>query len=189
MPLRLFIAAYPPPEIAAALVDAARGLGLSSLKPSSPDEVHITLLFIGDTDERQLDAAAESMHRAASGARAMRVSIERLIGLPERGDCRLIAAQASAPPTLLELQRRLAQRLVRTRPKRERDFLPHLTLGRFPGSGARLSDRAWPAPKVEFMATDIRLMASVLKPGGAEHRELARCTLERSEIATPDSNV
>lgn len=181
MPLRLFIAAYPPPEIAAALVDAARGLGLSSLKPSSPDEVHITLLFIGDTDERQLDDAAESMHRAASGARAMRVSIERLIGLPERGDCRLIAAQAAAPPALLELQRRLAQRLVRTRPKRERDFLPHLTLGRFPGSGVRLRERAWPVAKLAFQVADIRLMASVLNSSGAVHREMGRATFGASD--------
>lgn len=189
MPLRLFIAAYPPPEVAAELVTAARLLTLPSMKPAPCDQVHITLLFIGDTDERQLSDVTESMNRAASGVRAIRVSIERLIGLPERGDCRLIAAQAGAPPTLLELQKRLAQRLVRTKSKRERDFLPHLTLGRFPGSGARLNDRAWPAPKCGFTVTEIRLMASVLKPGGAEHRELARCKLERSEIEAPDSKV
>lgn len=178
MPLRLFIAAYPPSEVAAALVDAARGLGLSSLKPSSLDQVHITLLFIGDTDERQLDEVIESMHRAASGVRAMSLSVERLIALPERGDARLIAAEASAPPVLIELQKRLAQRLARTRPKREREFLPHLTLGRFPGSGVRLRERAWTAPKIEFVVTDIRLMASVLKPARVEHREIARSAFE-----------
>ncbi|MCC6968872.1 MAG: RNA 2',3'-cyclic phosphodiesterase [Phycisphaerales bacterium] len=178
MPFRLFIAAYPPPEVAAALVDAACGLGLSSLKPSSPEQVHITLLFIGDTDERQLDEAAESMHRAASGVRAMSLSVDRLIALPERGDARLIAADASAPPVLIELQKRLAQRLVRTRPKREREFRPHLTLGRFPGSGVRLRERAWPVAKLIFEVADIRLMASVLKAAGAEHREVARSKLE-----------
>lgn len=180
MPLRLFIAAYPPPEIAAALVDAARGLGLSSLKPSSPDQVHITLLFIGDTDERRLDETAESMHRAASGVRAMSLSVDRLIALPERGDARLIAGEASAPPVLTELQKRLAQRLVRTRPTRERGFLPHLTLGRFPGSGVRLRERAWRVAKLAFQLAEIRLMASVLKPSGAEHREMERATFGAS---------
>jgi len=180
MPLRLFIAAYPPPEVAAELVLAAGALGFSSLRPAPLDQVHITLLFIGDTDERQIGEATESMNRAASGVREMRVSIERLIGLPERGDCRLIAAEASASPTMVELQKRLAQRLVRTKPKRERGFLPHLTLGRFPGGGVRLQERAWPMPRVEYLVTDICLMASVLRPGGAEHRELARACFDRS---------
>ncbi|MFO0836647.1 MAG: RNA 2',3'-cyclic phosphodiesterase [Phycisphaerales bacterium] len=187
MPLRLFIAAYPPPVITAALVDASRGLGLPSLKPSSLDQVHVTLLFIGDTDESQLDDVIESMHRAASGIRAISLSVERLIALPERGDARLIAAEASAPPVLIELQKRLAQRLTRTRPKRERAFLPHLTLGRFPGSGLRLRDRAWPVTKLTFEIADIRLVASVLKPSGAVHRELSRCRLDGSEIRSPDS--
>lgn len=189
MPLRLFIAAYPPPEVAAELVSAACSLALPSLKPTPPDQIHITLLFIGDTDERQLGDVTESMNRAASGVRAMQLSIERLIGLPERGDCRLVAAEASAPPLLVELQKRLAQRLVRAKPRRERDFLPHLTLGRFPGSGTGLRERAWPLRRVEFLVADIRLMASVLKPAGAEHRELARCKLEASEIGRPDSEV
>lgn len=189
MPLRLFIAAYPPPEVAAELVSAVCSLSLPSLKPAPLDQVHITLLFIGDTDERQLGDVTESMNRAASGVRAMQLSIERLIGLPERGDCRLVAAEASAPTILVELQKRLAQRLMRTKSRRERDFLPHLTLGRFPGSGTRLEDRVWPAPRVEFLITEIRLMASVLKPAGVEHRELARCKLEWSEIGRPDSEV
>jgi hypothetical protein len=63
--------------------------------------------------------------------RLISLSVDRLIALPERGDARLIAADASAPPVLIELQKRLAQRLVRTRPKREREFRPHLTLGAF----------------------------------------------------------
>lgn len=182
MPLRLFIAAYPPPEIAVALVDAARGLGLSSLKPASLDQVHVTLLFIGDTDERQLDDVIESMHRAASGVHAMSLSVERLIALPERGDARLVAAEASAPPVLIELQKRLAQRLTRTRPKREREFLPHLTVGRFPGSGLRLRDRAWPVTKLTLEVADIRLVASMLKPSGAVHRELSRSTFDPSSM-------
>ncbi|MCC6230223.1 MAG: RNA 2',3'-cyclic phosphodiesterase [Phycisphaerales bacterium] len=179
--LRLFIAAYPPRDVADVLIASARSLGLPLLKTSPADQVHITLLFIGDTDERQLGDVSESMSRAASGVSVIRLSIERLIGLPERGECRLIAAEASAPPTLLELQKRLAQRLVRTKPERERGFLPHLTLGRFPGSGARPRDRVWPAPSVEFLVTDIRLMASVLKPTGAEHREQARACLASPE--------
>lgn len=178
--LRLFIAAYPPPEVAEVLVAAARLLGFASLKTSPADQVHITLLFIGDTDERQLDEVIESMQRAASGLRAMTLPVERLIALPERGDARVIAAEASAPPVLIELQKRLAQRLARTRPKREREFLPHLTLGRFPASGVRLRERAWPAPKVDVMVTDIRLMASVLRPSGAMHREMARSAFEPS---------
>lgn len=181
MPLRLFIAAYPPPEVAAGLVSAAESLSVPSLKPSPIDRVHITLLFIGDTDERQVPEVVESMTRAASGVAEARATIARLIGLPERGHCRLIAAEASVSRELLEVQRRLARRLARARAKREGVFLPHLTLGRFPGTGVALERREWAAPNLEFVIREIRLMASTLAPRGAIHREVSRFGLTGGE--------
>ncbi len=179
MPLLLFIAAYPPPEVAAELVSAAQSLSFPSLKPSPIEQVHLTLLFIGDTDERRLPEVVESMTRAASGVAETRVTMTRLVGLPERGHCRLIAAEASVSRELLEVQRRLACRLVRTTARRKGDFIPHLTLGRFPGAGVPLERREWAAPNLEFVIRDVRLMASTLSPLGAIHREISRCGLTR----------
>ncbi|MBL8759962.1 MAG: RNA 2',3'-cyclic phosphodiesterase [Phycisphaerae bacterium] len=175
--LRLFIAAYPPPEVVSPLLSAADLLALGSLKPSPPDQVHLTLVYIGDTDERQLDDVIESMHRAAAGFAPISVDVSRLIALPERGAARLIAAELTSPPTLVELQKRLVQRLTRTKPSHDRGFLPHLTLARFPGTGVALDRRAWEPPGASFSITDLRLMSSVLATSGAVHCERARCNL------------
>lgn len=182
---RLFIAAYPPPDAATSLLMAVESLAVPSCKPVPIDQVHMTLLFLGDTDERRLDDVIESMNRAASGLPAIELEIVGLMALPERGRARLIAAEAAAPSTLLELQKRLAQRLVRTRPKRDREFLPHVSLARFPGSGVVLEHRTWSFPPTacaRFVVDHIRLVASVLRTSGAEHREIAHCGLVRSPV-------
>lgn len=141
------------------------------------DQVHMTVQFIGDTDERELPEVVESVERAASGLPAFDLKPVRLATLPERGPVRLVAAFTDGPPQLLELQRRLVSRLARQpRGKRGDRFNPHLTLCRFGGSGtAPRIDRPLELPS--FRVDHVLLMRSVLKATGAEHSEVARAGL------------
>src|SRR5688572_27304408 len=130
--LRLFVGIYPPREVAEAMLNAMAELKLPAHRPTLCEQVHLTLQFIGDTPARELDATIESVERGAAGLSAFELSAERLIQLPERGPARLVAAQTDAPPTLVELHRRLAMRLARNvRDRNEERFRPHLTLCRF----------------------------------------------------------
>lgn len=176
--LRLFVAAYPPAELARAWRQRVAALDLPDHRLTPEDQVHLTVHFVGDIEPRDLDATAESAARAASGIRAFELTVLRLIRLPERGHARLIAVETDAPPHLLELQSRLARRMARAARRRPSDrFLPHFTVCRFrrptplEALDAELaSDR--------FAVTHVHLMKSVLRPQGAQHTTLAEIPLE-----------
>lgn len=181
--LRLFVAAYPPPEVAAAALEAIATLDLPAHRATPAEQVHLTLQFIGDTPAKQLDETLESVRRAASGIGAFSLSPQRYITLPpasQRGRPRLVALETDAPGQLLELHRRLAHRLARALRRDPVDrFLPHLTLARFgpgPGEGPARRIEA-PAELPAFSVERVVVMRSVLRPEGAEHREVERVGL------------
>jgi 2'-5' RNA ligase len=170
----VFIAAYPPPAVVDALAAAARALELPAHRPTPPEQVHLTLQFVGDVDPRDLDGLIESAERASAGVAAFEVAPERLVTLPERGPARLVAAAAPPVPALAELVSRLAARLARE-PIRG-PYLPHLTLLRFraPVRGLAVDHPIAAAP---FAVGSIAVMRSLLGRGGAEHRELREIRL------------
>lgn len=180
--LRLFVALYPPPEAVTAMLSAltsgevVRDLPPHRLTPA--DQLHMTVQFIGDTPAQELDATIESVQRAAAGLQAFRLSLSRLITLPERGPARLIAAETEQHSTLAELHRRLVTRLARNvREKKRERFRPHFTLCRFrsPARGLKVDGPLQIAP---FQVDRIVLMRSTLRHEGASHHEVAACALE-----------
>lgn len=177
-PLRLFVAAYPPIHLAHALLDLLGQSGARDMRLTPPEQVHLTLQFIGDTDPRDMEGVQESVRRAVSGLEPPEVGVAGLVSLPERGQARLVAAALEPHPTLLELHRRLALRLAKNAKERSGErFLPHLTLGRYAsGGGARIEVES---PGLErFRIAEAILVQSVLKPSGAEHRPIGTFPLK-----------
>jgi 2'-5' RNA ligase len=171
--LRLFVAAYPPERVAAALLEEVSRIDLPPCRVTAIDQVHLTLQFIGDMPATEMDATVESVERAAAGLKRFELEARRMISLPERGPARLVAAELSAPAALLELQRRLASRLAGEPRSRPGDaFRPHMTLCRFrsPSLRGRI-DLAVPAES--FTVTRVALMKSLLRAEGAVHQEVA----------------
>lgn len=174
---RLFVAIYPPPGTASLLVKHLQALDLPRFRTTPPEQVHLTLQFIGDRAPHEMDEVRESVERSAAGLRAFDLQPIRLITIPPRGPARLIACETDAPPDLLELQRRLAHRLARSPRERAGDrFLPHLTLCRFSPPARARADLPLQSPA--FPVASVLLMRSILKPQGAVHAEVARFMLE-----------
>jgi 2'-5' RNA ligase len=178
--LRLFVAIYPPEGGKEGQVGARDWLRtlrkldppLANHRPTPPEQVHLTLQFIGDTPAADLNSVIESVERSASGIGPFSLTPVRFMSLPKRGRPRLVALETDAPPGLLELQRRLAQRLARNaRPHPGDKYLPHFTLCRFT-HGAKPSDVDLPVNQPPFSVDKIILVRSVLRPEGAEHRPL-----------------
>jgi 2'-5' RNA ligase len=165
--LRLFVAAYPPREAAVLILALLRPLRLADHRPTPPEQLHMTLQFIGDTPESQMAAVRESVERSAAGVRAFSLRPARLMTLPKRGAPRLVALETDLPAGLAEIQRRLVSRLA-TEPRRERDFTPHMTLCRF-SHNAHAADLDALVTLPPFGVNIIHLMRSTLKPEGAEH--------------------
>lgn len=183
--LRLFVAAYPPVEVAAAAIDAVAAFELPPHRLTPTEQVHLTLQFIGDTPMKDLEQTLESVRRAASGIGAFALAPQRYITLPQRGRPRLVALETDAPGQVVELHRRLALRLARAPRKDAADrFLPHLTLARFergrpgrPVGGGALQRVEAPAELPAFSVEEIVVMRSVLRPEGAQHVEVERVAL------------
>lgn len=156
------------------LAEAAREPG--RLVPA--DQLHMTLLFLGDIDRRQLDETVTSVERSAAGITAFGLQPSRLVTLPQGGPTppRLIALETDCPPALAELQQRLARRLARPGQRRRERFLPHFTLKRFDhGVAAGPIDQAVDLEPLPITA--VRLMSSVLGHGGARHDPIAEFPL------------
>lgn len=173
-PNRLFIAAYPPLEVAQSLLEVARPTLPNNAKLVAPEQVHLTLLFIGSVRRVERDELLESVDRAASGRGTCQLTLRKLGFLPETGEPRLLAALGDADGNLLEVQKRLAARLARLRPKAERDrFLPHLTLARFAPASPRVPEMS--IEPITWSIRELRLMDSRLRPSGAIHA-LVHCS-------------
>ena len=176
--MRLFVAVYPPVDAARGMLELLHGLELPEHRLVPPEQVHMTLHFVGDTDARQLDEVMESVERAAAGIEAFDLTPRELVCLPDRGDPRLMAVVTHAPAGLLEIQRRLAKKLAKP-PRERQEFLPHLTVCRLRyGAKVWRVEGAGEVALPSFAVREVKLMESVLRPGGAEHREVGRVELE-----------
>ncbi len=184
--LRLFTGIYPPEAVVRQALAPFESLDLPPHRLTKRDQVHLTLLFIGELElkpARALEEIVESVQRATAGIGSFTLQPQRLIALPERGPARLVALTTDLPGELVELHDRLARRLakrVRLRPSDR--FLPHLTLCRFrtptvrPGLRESLEEVRLEAGA--FEVCEVRLMKSVLLPGGAVHEPVAAGRLE-----------
>ncbi len=184
--MRLFVAAYPPADLAddlarrvAAMIDR---LGLPGSRPTPVEQIHLTVQFIGPTPKRRLAEALDSVRRATRGIRPFELEPAGLIRLPENGPAKLIALETDAPSSLLELHDRLARRFARRPRKRPSDrFLPHLTICRFTPPVAEIDSAALAEALRDtpaFRVDRIDLMQSTLRPDGAEHRLVQSIALD-----------
>lgn len=175
--LRLFVAAYPPPEITSALLEYARSHLPRDDRLTTPSQVHLTLLFLGNVRFNDVETVCESIDRAASGRDSCELVIDAVRCLPQSGEARLLAAIGQASGNLLELQRRLASRLSTIRPKASRDtFKPHLTLARLQPGTPRFAGGVI-AP-IRWGLSSVRLMRSDLQPSGAVHTVVHEALLD-----------
>lgn len=188
--LRLFVAVHPPAEYAAELLSRVADLdgcldggldgGGERPKATPIAQVHCTLLFLGDRSQRELPATIRSCQAACAGVAPFRLRPVRLLALPARGPKRTVVFECDRSVGLLELHGRLVARLAReTQRESKRAFLPHITVARWPGSGASACVDE-PVSMPDFAVEEVRLMSSVLKPSGAEHRIVATVALRPS---------
>lgn len=158
---RLFVAVWPPEEVLDGLADVERPRD-QGVKWVAPENLHLTLRFLGDADEDEVVERlgdADLPAAAVSLGPAFDVWWERSLVVPAAGLEELAAA----------VQR--ATRGLGSSPARRR-FAGHLTV-------ARLARRARPrrAAGLRFSARfdveEVALVASTLRDTGAEYETVA----------------
>ncbi len=144
--------------------------------------VHLTLKFLGDVKTELLPDIEKLIENCA-----LKVSPFELVstvtgGFPNLRKPRILWIGLDGGEQLEQLQRNIDNTLSSLGFERERKrFHPHLTVGRVKsidrGSGLNEYFKNYDFPQIRWMVNKIRLMSSILKPGGAEYRELAGISL------------
>jgi len=156
--IRLFLAIYPPAQVAESLLGEMRKLeGLPPYREVRADQIHLTLHFMGNVAVRKLDEVIESIDRAKKGIYQFDLKLIRMVGYPRANrevdsiqdsasstsrrhyhrrrnpaSPRLIAVETDRPDYLVDLRNRLVRRLARKPREDPSDrYVPHITLCRF----------------------------------------------------------
>ncbi|GAB3409395.1 2'-5' RNA ligase family protein [Flindersiella endophytica] len=155
--MRLFVALSPPPEVLDDLervVDDLRAAGTAvggpaaDLRWTTADQWHLTLTFLGEVDDRQLDELTRRIGRAAARHHPLQLQVGRGGGFGSSRAARVLWAGVGGDTQPL---RRLADSTTAAARRtgldvREGRFRPHLTL-------ARLKQPADVRPLVERLET------------------------------------
>lgn len=178
-PLRLFCAVDISDSAAAALDRALEPwrARLADARWVSPENLHITLKFLGRTWPRLVSLVEESCAKAATEIRPFRVSIEGLGAFPSARRARVFwAGLKDEDGSLPALARALEAALEKEFPPEKRGFSPHLTLARF-NPPVPLAEYAEEMERTRidapaFRVGELVLYRSHLSPRGARYEAI-----------------
>ncbi|HOO76546.1 MAG TPA: RNA 2',3'-cyclic phosphodiesterase [bacterium] len=183
---RVFVAAPLPPDVAARFSGFSRRLAVSGggARPVPPENLHITLRFLGEVPAARVDEIDAVVAAAAGIGSSFSAEFGRCGFFPSRGRPRVVWAAlvrggAEFEALASALDRGLAEAGF---PARDREFLPHLTLLRpRPGaSPARLSrelESLEPETAGRFRVDLITFFRSTITPRGAVYRPFSEHAL------------
>ena len=185
---RIFIAFELPDRVIALATDLQARLKRHGLKLQwmRPQNMHLTMKFLGEVSKARIGDVAAALHRAALEAVPMEVSAQGLGVFPSIRKPRVLWFGLGGQVDLLgdacdHLESALAEKgFARER----RPFRPHLTLARIkqvvdPGRLLEAIQAVGQYDPVGFRLTEWLLFQSDLRPQGAIYTALDRATLAR----------
>ncbi len=191
--MRLFVALEIPAVVRdnlAALINDLRASDASSSKNKArwvrPENLHVTLKFIGNVDAGKIDPIREALAEVCSGS-AVALHFRGLGFFPNEKRPRVLWVGIEASPNLAPLAASIDARLEKSGiPRETRDFSPHLTLARFdpPGISETLRAAAQESASKEFGAVrtgEFHLFESKTRPTGAEYTRLSSFSFAKAE--------
>lgn len=175
----------------ATLVESVGSLEMRGLRPVRPENVHLTLKFLGDTPSTKVGPVVQAVSDAVSEASPFAVTLGGVGVFPDPRRARVMWVSLGGDlQTLGELHEAVEKAVEPLGfPREGRDFRPHLTL-------ARLNDRVSPTDRrratesflsakvdegTSIPVNGVSLMKSVLGPEGARYERLAEIPLGNVE--------
>jgi len=184
--MRTFIAIELPAEIKKQLGNIARQLSRCDVAAAwvKPDNLHLTLKFLGAIDNTLLPQLNERIYRLAEEHISFDASLNGFDFFPSSTQPRILYATIHEPEPFKQLAQHLDRLLEPLGFAPEAHFTPHITLARIKSSKnlARLqqqtADLALLSP---FSVTAISLFDSILHSGGVRYHVLQRGLLRQSD--------
>lgn len=190
--MRTFIAVEIPAEIKNKIgryVDLLRGSS-QNVKWVSPENLHLTIKFLGEVNEDDVDSLIECMNPVLSEFSSFDLALEHIGFFPSIKNPRVLwIGSDGGADNLLDIFQELEHCLETVGVDRdERMFSPHLTIGRVKRNHDKLSDG--PAftgdiPEFEtasFRVNGIALIKSTLTPQGPIYEKLYEGKLKEAQF-------
>ncbi|MBI4826724.1 MAG: RNA 2',3'-cyclic phosphodiesterase [Nitrospirae bacterium] len=132
--LRCFIAIELPEEIKKSLAETQTALKKygAEIRWVRPENIHLTLKFLGDTEEEQLEKISANISEACRGFKAFSLKMTGLGVFPGMRSPKVLWAGLNGSNNIIDLQKGIDISMAHFGFKPEkREFSPHLTIGRF----------------------------------------------------------
>jgi RNA 2',3'-cyclic 3'-phosphodiesterase len=154
------------------------------MRPVSMDIVHVTLKFLGETDEAAIPKLIDAMDQAVMGVAPFDMALKGMGSFPSRDNIKVIWVGMEGAEPLTRIAKSLEEECAKLGfEKEERPFSPHLTVGRMKdptgteqvkGIIERFRDHDFGKRPVR----SIRLKKSVLGPKGPTYSTVAEVVLQ-----------
>jgi 2'-5' RNA ligase len=187
---RLFVALEPPEAVRRRLAALTAELRRTAARAAdeirwvAPENVHLTLQFLGAVPEERVAAVQAAIRGAAAEARTLGLELRGAGGFPNARRPRVVWVGVGGDVgPLAELAAEVGRRLAPLGfPPEDRPFSPHLTIGRArdrrgaPGLAGALA-RPVAADGAPWRASELVLFESHLSPRGPRYEAIARAPL------------
>ncbi len=172
--MRLFVAIDLPEEVRQSVTDICRGL--AGVRWLPPEQLHLTLRFMGEADDAVNAAIRKGLATIASPPFPLTLNGTGCFPSPRRPRVLWVGLNSSEP--LMELQQKVETAVAAAGlPTEERPFSPHITLARLRdhrgGDVAPFLAQNASFASGPFMVDAFHLYSSVLTAKGAIHRREA----------------
>ena len=184
--MRTFIAIELPGEVKSALSDLQREFKEcgADVRWVKPENIHLTLRFLGEIDEDTIGAVQHIMESACMMYSAFHLDLKGAGTFPHMKSPRVVWAGLQDSDILSRLQNEIEGGLSTAGFKKEaRRFVPHLTLGRFRSMQRRqpLLEKIREYEGKQFCSFPVHsvvLMKSELHPTGAQYTKIKEVFLK-----------
>ena len=184
--IRAFIAIELDDAVRRAAAEVARALregpGGDRVRWVRPENLHVTLRFLGDVESARVSSLARNLREALAGLRSFQMQLGRVGAFPSARRPRVVVVDVAPPGPLEQLAEAVERAVVKDglEPEKRR-FRPHLTLGRASGRALPPVTAPVTAGGESLLVDEIVLFRSELKRSGAIHTPLERIALGGSD--------
>jgi 2'-5' RNA ligase len=173
--MRTFVAVFPPQRVREALFRAARDLPASkAFRLIGPEKLHITLKFLGNVAEDDLIRVEQALEQLHGKHEPFEVETSGFGAFPSERRARILWAGVGDGSEQLRVVAQSVDDLLEPVGfgRERRPYVPHLTLGRTRGKGAKLDGANVSPPALRFTVAGVDLVESVPGEGGVTYSVL-----------------
>jgi 2'-5' RNA ligase len=159
-------------ELASLINDLKREVPNKSIRWVRPENIHLTLKFLGDTNIDSLDQITGGLDRVGEEKPPFNLTLDKLGCFPNPRRPRVVWVGVSGHIDTLQSTQKLIDQMLNPLgwDLDKREFHPHLTIGRIKNSKKVVDSRLpWgnPMKPLTFPVDSLTLYESILKSSGA----------------------